>query len=979
MINRNWLHLLSPKVFLVCAILFFLHQTIDASGKQITIDIGVDHNPPLSYVGQNGSVSGFFPELIKYIAAKEGWNIRLIPVDWTEGLLKLDQNKIDLLVDIAYSSERAKRYHFLKEPVLSNWAVIYADPGKKISSFPDLEGKRIAVMRNSIHTNDKDGGIIALLSKFSINATFLEVNNYNEVFRLISTGKADAGVVNRIFGTRYKSQYGLRNTGLYFNPVMVHFAFSKNSELASRIERNFNRQLRHLKTIPNSFFYQLIQKHFFTLESPAPLVENRYLAYGLGGTILLGLFLFLIVLFLKYRVHLQTRKLKQQNLQLKENIENLNVIKNELQRSRDQLSLALEACNAGLWDFNPQTNDIYLSDTWFTMLGYAPDELPRNRQTWVTLLHPDDRNFALAKIQFFLDHYSSENLSHYENEFRLKTKTGDWKWIRSMAKAFQFDSDGSHIRIIGTHININENKKTLLALQHSESLHEKAQKLAHIGHWRRDLSTNESIWSDEVYRIFEIDKTTAHISYDHFINLIHPDDQPRLESLLKKAIEEHSDYEIAYRLMFDDGRVKFLQEQCSIEYNDDDKPVRFVGTTQDITLLKKAEQDKVDAQKQLRQVHKIQAIGTLAGGIAHDFNNILTPIIGYTQIAIEESPKNSDFVDILEAILKSSLRAKSLIQQILTFSREEEQELQPLKIQPVIKETLKLLRSTLPASIDIKENIQEEIDLINGDPTQLHQIIMNLCTNAYHAMKKEGGTLSILLSRETVSDPKLHQLTKLLPGVYLKLSVIDTGVGITPDIIEKIFDPYFTTKDGSDGTGLGLSVVHGIIESLKGEVTVQSTPGKGSIFNVWFPVIFSAVAEEEIFDDEYTGGCEHILLIDDEVDLLSMLKKMLFNLGYKITAFNDSQEALESFKQESEKYNLVITDLTMPKMNGLELSKEIKSIRNDIKIGLCTGYSYDLEENDKQAAGIDFLLMKPVIRSDLSKAIRNALDSRISL
>lgn len=955
----------------------FIPLSTQAKNSKPLVKVGIFDSSPVCFIDKNGDAKGVFPELLNYIAEKENWTVEYILGTWTEGLTRLSENKIDIMLDVAYAPDRENKYIFSQESVFSSWATIYVPPGSKVETITDLEGKRISVMKNSIHTTDKDHGIISLLKKFHIKATYVETPGYLEGFRQTSAGKTDAAVVNRIFGTHFQDEYGLHNTGIFFNPVPIHFAFSKNSPRSKALAKALDSHLKTLKSTPNSFYYTTLQKNLFPTSNPPSLISNTTLLFGFIGVISIGLILFLIVLILKHQIKIKTKQVNQQNTDLKKGIKALENVRNDLTESQERLSLALEATNAGLWDYTPQTGDVYLSDRWFTMLGYGSDELDKSRQTWINLLHPEDKEVASQKMNFFIQNYLPEKPSVYSNEFRLKTKEGKWKWIHSLAKAFDFDQDGNITRMIGTHTDISAHKKALLDLQKSEMLHEKAQKLAHIGHWRRDLKTNQVIWSNEIYRIFEVEKNSVDIFYDYFIKNIHPEDRVKLESTVKKAIATHSDYDETYRILFENGRIKYLREQCSIGYAEDGTPTFFVGTTQDITEITRAEKEKVNALKQLRQAQKIKAIGTLAGGIAHDFNNILTPIIGYAQMGIEELPEENEVTEFLNSILKSSLRAKSLIRQILTFSREKEQEFHPIQIQPIIKETLQILHSTIPSTIEIKEDISSNVNLMNGDPTQLHQVIMNLCTNAFHAMKENGGILSIDVSQEHVSNPSSQGLIKIAPGSYLKLSVSDTGIGISRENIEKIFDPYFSTKETAEGTGLGLSVVHGIVESYGGEITVQSTLGKGSIFTVWFPTVLPEKTEAKVFVQNYQKGSEKILLVDDEPELLNMLKKMLSSLGYEVFGFNDSQAALEAFEKEPSKFDLILTDLTMPKLDGIALTKSVKPICQDIKIILCTGYSDDMSDSELGVLGIDTLLLKPITKSDLSKAIRLTLDTNL--
>jgi signal transduction histidine kinase len=318
-------------------------------------------------------------------------------------------------------------------------------------------------------------------------------------------------------------------------------------------------------------------------------------------------------------------------------------------------------------------------------------------------------------------------------------------------------------------------------------------------------------------------------------------------------------------------------------------------------------------ERQLQQVLKIQAIGTLAGGIAHDFNNILFPIVGYTELTMDEVPDDSVAHNNLEEVLKAANRAKDLVQQILTFSRQSGQERKPVKVHSIIKEALKLLRASIPASIEIKSNIDDDCHPVMGDATQIHQVIMNLGTNAYQAMQDKGGTLEVNLNEVEVDYEVTVQKIGMQPGRHLQLLVRDEGCGMDAAVLDRIFEPYYTTKEQGKGTGLGLSVIHGIVKNHRGDISVTSSPGKGTTFKVYLPITEDAdIANEFEPSNGAAKGNEHILLIDDEEQIVSMEQQMLENLGYEVTARTDSTEALKEFSEKPQNFDLVITDMTMP-------------------------------------------------------------------
>ncbi len=414
-------------------------------------------------------------------------------------------------------------------------------------------------------------------------------------------------------------------------------------------------------------------------------------------------------------------------------------------------------------------------------------------------------------------------------------------------------------------------------------------------------------------------------------------------------------------------------------YNDQGDIIGLIGIYENITERKKAAEEKAKLESRLRQAQSLESIGTLAGGIAHDFNNILFPIIGYTEMTLDTLPKNSTGYANLEQILKAALRAKDLVTQILTFSRQREHEKTMMKIQVIIKEALKLIRSTLPSTIKISQNIDPNCAAVICDPTQVHQIVMNLCANAYHAMQDNGGVLEVTLTEVMLGANDISAYPGSLPGTYLKLSVSDTGIGISKENLERIFDPFFTTKPVGKGTGLGLSVVHGIVKQMGGHIRVYSELGKGTVFHVYMPAAGEhiPVRNPTVSDESAPGGRERILLADDEMPVLNMLRQMLEELGYRVSAYTDSTEAFAAFRSRPDEFDLVITDMTMPKMTGAQLAQKIFEIRKDIPIVLCTGFSEQINGEKSKALGIRGYLMKPVIRTEMAKMIRKVLEGEM--
>ena len=452
-----------------------------------------------------------------------------------------------------------------------------------------------------------------------------------------------------------------------------------------------------------------------------------------------------------------------------------------------------------------------------------------------------------------------------------------------------------------------------------------------------------------------------------------------LATLPRKSMEDAVNQRIREAL----DRVKFGDLSHRIKEVSDVDQARMVaeGFNEMVAALERQEKDrkrslreKKELEKRLQQSQRMEAIGTLAGGIAHDFNNILFPILGYAELLFTDLPQESKAFEMVSEIYRAAVRAKELTQQILTFSRHTELENQVIFYQDIIKESLKLLRASIPRNIDILTNIDPDCPPVLGDPTRLHQILMNLCTNAFHALEENGGVFEISLKSVALSSPP-PGLESLALGTFVRLIVSDNGHGMDDETLSKIFDPYFTTKTENKGTGLGLSITYGIVRKLDGDIKVYSEPGKGSAFHVYLPATDSGGRTKKQIDPVVAGGKERILLVDDESRIVNMEKRLLEKLGYTVSGFTDSPKALEMFSQAPSAFDLVITDMTMPKLTGDVLAQKIKAIRKDIPVILCTGFSEKISSGDSMYSCVDGFFLKPVSIVDINQAIRRIMDS----
>ena len=495
---------------------------------------------------------------------------------------------------------------------------------------------------------------------------------------------------------------------------------------------------------------------------------------------------------------------------------------------------------------------------------------------------------------------------------------------------------------------------------------------------RLDGSYYVPIASEGIKNIFGCKPEDVVDDFTPIGKVIHPDDADRVIKDIEYSAKHLTYFTCEFRVILPDRGIQWIYSKSSPEKLPDGS-ITWYGFNANITERKQADIEKEKLIEQLTQAQKMEAIGTLAGGIAHDFNNILGVIMGYTDLTLDNLSDTKKVIKNLQHVMKASERAKEMVQQILAFSRKDEQTMISVNIGKIIKETASFLRSTIPTTIEIKINIDKNTGLIFGNITQINQVLMNLCTNAAFAMKEKGGVLEISL-KEVVLDKESSILSGLLPGVYQQLTVSDTGTGMNKEILERIFEPYFTTKAVDEGTGMGLAVIYGIIKSHRGDIKVYSEPGKGTVFNVYFPVPDSDNTQKSASTDtvqpEVMGNNENILFVDDEVSLVELSTQMITNLGYQVDNRTSSIEALEAFKAGPDKYDLIITDMTMPNMTGVKLAEKIHKIKPDIPVILCTGFSNGISKSNYKAQGISALIMKPVVKRELAEAIRDVLDRK---
>jgi PAS domain S-box-containing protein len=450
----------------------------------------------------------------------------------------------------------------------------------------------------------------------------------------------------------------------------------------------------------------------------------------------------------------------------------------------------------------------------------------------------------------------------------------------------------------------------------------------------------------------------------------------------KRMVAEVTNEEIVPPEYFEVPTVSASGEENIIAWhsvairNEDGEIVGVLNSGRDVTEKRRAERAQQELENQLRYSQRMETIGTLAGGIAHDFNNILTPILGYTDIAIEESAQNSQIRDCLENVVKAAHRAKELVEQILLFSKNVDQDVSPIHLHLIVREGLKFVRASLPTTIEIQQNINIDSGVVLANSAQIHQVLVNLCTNAAYAMRDGGGILRVSLEPVEVDAELAQNHANLHPGSYARLTVSDTGQGMDQRTVERIFEPFFTTKNVGEGTGLGLPVVHGIVSGHGGEIVVDSERGKGTTVTVYLQREETNVSGEEVTAAD-AAGSERVLLVDDEPDIITVGRKMLERLGYEVTTATNGDKALEIVRRNPDGFDVVVTDQTMPRKTGLDLIQELRGIRGDLPVLLMTGFSDRITPGKLEELQVSELIMKPLEGKKVGAAIRRVLDDKL--
>ena len=645
-----------------------------------------------------------------------------------------------------------------------------------------------------------------------------------------------------------------------------------------------------------------------------------------------------------------------------------NELREQLRIAEERWQLALTGNNDGVWDWNVASNELYFDNRWADMIGCSPDEIPHHYSEWEKRVHPDDIVVAAAAIEAHI----GGKTPFYLSEYRLRHKLGHWVWILDRGKIVSRNSQGRPLRVVGTHTDISESKALEKRLRQFEEMALQMGRLAQIGPWDWQVNTQRLTWSPEVFRIHHAE-LGFEPTFEGMLAFYEPESQATLREAFERAVRQGTPFDLELPIVTANGQRHWVRFLGKAEAKSG-STTHLYGAVQNITEIRESENARRRLESQLFQAQKMETLGTLAGGIAHDFNNLLTGILGYQELALDTLPEDHPSRACLDAARGVSMRAREMVQQILTLSRRPEHEMATVDLSFVIEEARRFLRTTVPGNVIVETEIAPGCGRVHAEATQIHQVLLNLGQNAAHAMGATGGTIKIALAPVAVDSVQASALGILEPGAYVRLSVKDTGQGMDAETQKRIFDPFFTTKGAGQGTGLGLSVVHGIVRAHRGTIAVDSAPGKGATFSIYLKCVEGGA---ETLDSLNTpaprGSGELICIVDDEDFVLSCVKKAVDKLGYRAVAFDSPQRCLEALRSEHADCALLVTDQTMPEMTGTEMAEQARAFAPRLPIIIMSGYFSKISPAVLERVDRVSLVSKPFTSEELAAAVHNAL------
>jgi PAS domain S-box-containing protein len=639
-----------------------------------------------------------------------------------------------------------------------------------------------------------------------------------------------------------------------------------------------------------------------------------------------------------------------------------------------QFRLLVDSLPELVWISGRDRHCIYVNRQWLAFTGRTLAQELGNG--WVEGIHPDDQQRC---IDIFTEAFAAREA--FSMECRLRRFDGEYRWILSTGRPW-FSQDGEFAGYVGSATDDTERREAEAALRDSEERFRQLAENIDQVFWFSEVDRQQMLYVSPAFeRIWGVSVRSLHDNPRLWVERIHPEDRAQVERVFTAwSRGDCADFEIEYRITGGGGKARWIHDRCTPIYNARGERVRLSGIAEDVSVRKQAAEERERLQHQLQQAQKMEAIGHLTGGIAHDFNNILGTIIGYTGLALTRfvPDRESKLARYLREVYSAGERARDLIAQMLAFSRGTGNESRPHRLEPLVEEAMKLLQSTLPSGIDLSIRLDGDTPPVMIDPVQLHQLVINLCINARDAVDSHGR-IEIGVQRRSGVNLECASCHGQVQGEFVELAVSDSGKGIESDVGLRMFEPFFSTREPARRSGMGLSIVHGIVHELDGHIAVESIPGRGSTFRLLFPVLSPASddgAGESVSDSLFAGERDNghrILVVDDEASVAGFLGELLECRGYRVQVLNDSETVLQQLRDAPDACDLVVMDQTMPGITGVELARALLELRAELPIILCTGYSDEVDEARARALGIRGFLNKPLSARTLLEMIERLL------
>ncbi len=909
------------------------------------VRVGIYENRPKVFTSETGRPSGIFTDVLGEIAQKEKWELVYVPCEWPECLLALEEGRIDLMPDVAFSPERNREFDFNKELVIESWSQVYVRSGAAVQNLSDLNGRQLALLKDSI----QQGVLEQMMNGFGYKVTFVQTHSYEDAFSLVANGTADAAVSNHFFGDYYCREYGLVKSAIIFNPVALYCATApgRNTDLLMTIDRH----LKSMKSEPGSIYYKALGKW---MERPPTVVVPQYLYWVMGVIGGLLALAFVFVVLLRIQVRTKTRHLVQANETLRESENNYRNLFETMAQG-----VVYQDAEGAIISANPAAERI---------LGLSLDEMrglksvdPRGRAVREDgSPFPGEEHPAMVALRTGKA-VSGVIMGVYHS------KTDETRWILVDATP-DFSPGGTRPSQVYTMFaDITDRKRA------EESLRNQHRELAQIF----DTLPDALVYADVEQRIVRVNPAFVRIfGYEpgavigKKTAVLYKRTEDFEEQGRKRynvdALPSYEPYDVDYRRA--NGEVFTGETVGSSIFNSKGELVGMFGLVRDISERRRLE-------SQLEQAQKMESVGRLAGGVAHDFNNLLSIILGYGEMLLNDFPHEHPSYESLENIVQAAMRAKDLTRQLLAFSRKQVLEMHPVNVNNVVTGFERLLRRVIGEDIALELTLATDPCRVVADTGQLEQVFMNLAVNARDAMP-DGGTLTIETALTELEETYTANKPDITPGEYVMISISDTGHGMDTGTLEHIFEPFFTTKGKEKGTGLGLATSYGIIKQHGGSIWVYSEPGIGTTFKIYLPLCKeNTETQKKDFQAPINlKGTETILLVEDNEQVRQLAFTILSQYGYTVLSADSGEAALAILDGHAGPLDVLLTDVVMPGMNGTELFDRIPARFPKVKALYMSGYTDDLiAHRGVLEKGLHFI-QKPFSVKTIAEKVRAVLD-----